>query len=267
MNNLEQPITRPIKKIVEENPLVRTFYFELDLKARPGQFVMFWLPGVNQKPFGVSFQKNRITGITICKVGPTTEKIFQLKKGDYVGLQGPYGTFFKPGSAKKIILVAGGYGAAPLSFLADTLKGREVHFIIGAQNKKRLLFEKRIKSAGAILHQCTDDGSLGFAGFSTDKLKLLLKEIKADLVCACGPELMQNKIIEICGQANIPAQISLERYIKCGFGLCGQCVVDPLGLRMCQEGPVLTAEIVKKITEFGRYHRDASGQKIYFKKS
>jgi len=266
MPKLEQPITYPIKKIVQENNLVKTFYFDLDLKARPGQFIMFWLPGVNQKPFGVAYQQKGVTGITICKVGPTTEQIFQLKPGDYVGLQGPYGTHFQTGGTKTIILVAGGYGAAPLSFLADTLTDREVHFIIGAQTKDKLIFADRLKKTGANLHQCTDDGSCGFKGFTTAKLELVLKEVKADLVCAVGPEIMMNKVMEICDQQKIDCQISLERYIKCGFGLCGQCVVDPLGIRMCKEGPVLSADLVKKITEFGQYHRDASGQKIYFKK-
>lgn len=267
MNKLEQPITLPIKRIVEENNYIRTFYFEIDLKTKPGQFIMFWLPGVNQKPFGISYQQNGETGITICNVGPTTQKIFELKENDLVGLQGPYGTYFKTEKAKNIVLVAGGYGVAPLAFLADENKNKEIYFIIGAQTKEKLIFEKRLKKAGVILHQCTDDGSYGFAGFTTDKLALLLQEIKADLVCAVGPEMMMNKVIAICEKNKIPCQISLERYIKCGFGLCGQCVVDPLGLRMCQEGPVLSSKTVKKITEFCQYHRNGSGQPIYFKKA
>lgn len=265
MTKLEQPITLPIKRIVEENTVTKTFYFDLDLKAKPGQFIMFWLPGIDLKPFGISYQKNGVTGITICNVGPVTEKIFKLKENDVVGLQGPYGTFFDTAQADNITLVAGGYGAAPLSFLADANPDKNIDFIIGAQTKEKLLFEKRLKKAGVTLHQCTDDGSCGFKGYSTDKLEELIANQKPDLVCSCGPELMQNKVIEICEKNTIPCQISLERYIKCGFGLCGQCVVDPLGIRMCQEGPVLSSEIVKQISEFAQYHRNGSGQKMYFK--
>ena len=104
MTKLEQPITVPIKKIVEDNSLTKTFYFDLDLKAKPGQFIMFWLPGVDLKPFGVSYQKNGVTGVTICKVGPVTEKMFALKIGEIVGLQGPYGTFFDTSQAKNRVL-------------------------------------------------------------------------------------------------------------------------------------------------------------------
>jgi dihydroorotate dehydrogenase electron transfer subunit len=267
MPKLEQPITLPIYKITEENPTVKTFYFKIDLQALPGQFIMFWLPGTDQKPFGVSYQKDGLTGVTICKVGPTTEKIFALKADDLVGLQGPYGTFYQTDQAKNLVLVAGGYGAAPLSFLAEANPDKNIDFIIGAQCKEKLLFSERFKKQiNLTLHQCTDDGSCGFKGFTTAKLGEILKTKKVDLICACGPELMQAKVVEICGQANIPCQISLERYIKCGIGLCGQCTVDPLGIRMCKEGPVISAELVKKIYEFGQYHRDATGKKIYFRK-
>lgn len=266
MNNkkLEQPITLPIKRIDRENSQVKSFYFDIDLKARPGQFIMFWLPRVNLKPFGVSHQKNGETGITICNVGPTTEKIFKLKAGDIVGLQGPYGTSYNTEGYKNIALVAGGYGVAPLSFLADENKDKNIDFIIGASCSDALLFKNRRKDANIKMHLCTDDGSCGFKGFVTDKLIELLDMKDIDLVCACGPEMMQKKVIEICEKKNIPAQISLERYMKCGFGICGQCVVDPLGIRMCKEGPVISADLCKKIYEFGKYHRDGTGKKNFF---
>ncbi|MFA5076147.1 MAG: dihydroorotate dehydrogenase electron transfer subunit [Patescibacteria group bacterium] len=263
--NIEQPKVIPIKKIIEENSTVRTFYFDLDLKAKPGQFIMLWLPRVNLKPFGVSYQKDGLTGVTICKVGPATEKIFQLKPGDLVGIQGPYGTHYQTNGIKNLVLVAGGYGAAPLSFLAEENLDKNIDLIIGAQCQEKLLFAERFAKTKIKLHQCTDDGSCGFKGFTTTKLEEIIKIKKVDLVCACGPELMQEKVIEICGRHQIPCQISLERYIKCGIGLCGQCVVDPLGIRMCKEGPVISAELVKKIYEFGQYHRDATGKKIFFK--
>lgn len=268
MIKLEQPITLPIKKIVRENSVIKTFYFDINLDAQPGQFIMFWLPGVDQKPFGISYQQNGQTGVTICKVGPTTEKIFQLKVGDLVGLQGPYGTHYQTNDVQNLVLVAGGYGAAPLSFLADANTDKKIDFIIGAAGRDKLLFADKLnKYQNLTLHQCTDDGSCGHHGFCTDVLEKILAEKKIDLVCTCGPELMQTRVLEICGQANTPCQISLERYIKCGFGVCGQCTVDPLGIRMCKEGPVISAELVKQIYEFGRYHRDATGKKIYFKKS
>ena len=74
------------------------------------------------------------------------------------------------------------------------------------------------------------------------------------------------KVMDICQKHKIPMEASLERYMKCGYGICGSCCVDPNGLRMCKEGPCIDKEIAKKVTEFGLYHRDASGKKIFFKK-
>jgi dihydroorotate dehydrogenase electron transfer subunit len=61
----------------------------------------------------------------------------------------------------------------------------------------------------------------------------------------------------------VPAQLSLERYMKCGFGVCGNCVVDDLGVRLCKEGVVVDNSIATKIKDFGKYHRDSLGKKHY----
>ncbi len=85
-----------------------------------------------------------------------------------------------------------------------------------------------------------------------------------DQVFGCGPEMMLKRISEITAKHQVPSQLSLERYMKCGYGLCGNCVVDPLGIRMCVEGPVVKNENCLVITEFGKYHRDDLGQKHEF---
>ncbi len=85
-----------------------------------------------------------------------------------------------------------------------------------------------------------------------------------DQVFACGPELMLKAVSEVTAKYNIPSQLSLERYMKCGYGLCGNCVVDPLGIRLCTEGPVVKNDACVKIEEFGKYHRDALGKKHTF---
>jgi dihydroorotate dehydrogenase electron transfer subunit len=72
---------------------------------------------------------------------------------------------------------------------------------------------------------------------------------------------MMKGIFEITDKLNIPAQFSLERYMKCGMGLCGQCCVDDMGWRVCVEGPVFWNDEVKLISEFGKYKRDAAGIK------
>jgi dihydroorotate dehydrogenase electron transfer subunit len=258
----------PTKRIIDNNQFIKTFYFDYNLNAKPGQFVWLWLPGISERPFSVGYQSEKEFALTIAKVGNTTSKIFELKEGDKVGIKGPYGTHYDIGQAKSVVLVGGGYGSAPLSFLAtEIIKQRpkvNIDFIIGAQTKNLFFikpnnFDKRIK-----FHFTTDDGSFGIKGQVTAVLEKIIKDNKIDYIATCGPELMQLKVIELAEKYGINCQISLERYMKCSCGICGQCIVDPLGIRMCTEGPVIDRELVRKISEFGQYHRDASGTKIAF---
>ena len=69
------------------------------------------------------------------------------------------------------------------------------------------------------------------------------------------------KVMDIAQEKNVPCQISMERHIKCGIGLCGHCCIDETGLMICKDGPVFNAEKLIK-TEFSRYSRDKSGSKI-----
>lgn len=260
----EQPRMLRIERIVDEARDLKSFVFNHNLKAEPGQFVVLWIPGLDEKPFGVCFQDKNRFAITVSKVGPFTEQMHKLKEGDFVGIRGPYGNGFKI-EGKHIVIVGGGYGSAPLAFLADEAHkkgGIEVDFIIGAKTKDYLLYEERMKRAGIKMHICTDDGSYGFKGFTTDVLKRLLAERDVDKVYACGPEIMMRFVIDNCDKHHVPCEVSLERYMKCGFGVCGQCCVDPLGIRMCKEGPVISGELAKQITEFSKYKRDACGKKV-----
>jgi dihydroorotate dehydrogenase electron transfer subunit len=75
---------------------------------------------------------------------------------------------------------------------------------------------------------------------------------------------MIKKTFEVAKKCNTHFQASLERYMKCGFGICGSCVLDPLGLRVCKDGPVFDSLILDRLTEFGSYKRDASGTKCNF---
>lgn len=261
----EKPIILEIDEIIEEGENLKTFMFRYPLNAKPGQFIMLWYPGVDQKPFSISYQDDNKFGVTIFGIGEFTKKLMKLKKGENLGIQGPYGNGYST-EDYNVALVGGGCGTASLALLADELisQGKNVNFIIGAKSKTGLLYMKRFKQSKINIIPCTDDGSFGFKGFTTQALTELLKSEKIDMVYTCGPEIMMKKIINTCDEFNVDCEISMERYMKCGFGVCGQCVVDGPGIRICKEGPVLSKEIVKKIPEFGYYKRDASGKKINY---
>ncbi|MFA5829298.1 MAG: dihydroorotate dehydrogenase electron transfer subunit [Candidatus Gracilibacteria bacterium] len=269
------PKAIPIKKIITETPFVKTFVFEHALNSKPGQFVNLWIPRVDEKPMSIAFDNGKEFWVTMFAVGNFSKKMHTLKVGDLVGVRGPYGTHFTGpggGAFKKgqhLVMMGGGYGAAPLYNLtvAAVKAGCKVDFVIGARSKEHLLYIDRIKKLKNVkLFIATDDGSVGLKGYNTMILERLIKEHKAkkgsriSCVYTCGPEVMMKRISDMCFAAKIPAQVSIERYMKCGFGVCGQCCVDPTGERMCKSGPVVNNAKARKITEFGKYHRDLVGK-------
>ncbi len=284
---MDKPIFVKISKIVDENPFVKTFYFDHSLGSKPGQFVMLWVPGFDQKPFSIAYDDGKTFGLTIFKRGPLTEKLFSLSVSDRVAITGPLGTSFTVNPKLHYVMVAGGYGAAPLGNLAEVLANChpeldsgsmikqdpnfhrddsvKIDFLVGARNKDLLLFKERLEKIKNLkLHITTDDGSEGHKGFVTDLLPDLIKDKTNTIVVTCGPEQMEKKVLDICNEYNVECEVSIERYMKCGIGVCGQCAVDPLGICMCQSGPVVRRALANQITEFGKYHRDKSGTIINY---
>jgi len=253
-----------IKKVLEESATVKTYIFDWDIEEEfPGKFMMVWNFN-DEKPMSLSLidPANNEIGISIRKVGQFTEQVHKLEKGDQLGLRGPYGRGFQM-EGSNVLAVGGGVGMAPIVAFSEHASkfGIEVDVVSAASTMKELLFNERIVKSGAKLLTCTDDGTHGFCGFGTDLAEKALNENNYDMVVACGPEIMMKKLFEMVENLKIPAQFSLERYMKCGMGICGQCCVDDLGWRVCVEGPVFWADELRKISEFGNYRRDASGIK------
>lgn len=268
---MDKPLLLPISEIIQENPHVKTFMFDYPLHAEPGQFAMFWIPGVDQKPLSISYSDETRFGTSVFAVGPFSQKMFDLKVGDRVGVTGPYGTGFSIQENTHYIMIAGGYGAGPLALLAERLQGKNctVDFCVGARTKDLLLFEQRMQKLPFVtIHTATNDGSLGHAGFVTEileqQLRANLRSKSAVLCVTCGPELMEKKVLDICNAHEINCEISIERYMKCGYGVCGQCCVDGTGKTMCKKGPVVDRATANNIIEFGKYHRDKSGTIIEY---
>jgi dihydroorotate dehydrogenase electron transfer subunit len=256
-------ITR-IKNIVEEAQGIRTFITDMEVDAIPGQFVMVWIPGVGEKPMSASYATGNL-GITALAVGPFTNRLCEMKVGDLLGIRGPYGRGFRL-EGEKLLIVGGGVGMPPLAALADKAlkEGKDVTAIVGAKTKSGLLFVERLKNAGARVLTSTEDGTDGTKGFVTDVVEELLKDESFDHCYTCGPELMMYKVMQQANEKDVPTQLSIERYFKCGIGVCSHCTIDDSGQRVCMEGPVFTDKDLKN-TEFGKYARDATGKRVYFK--
>ena len=264
---INEPKIVEITEIIDETPTIKTFKFGWDMetlgKPNPGEFLMVW-NFKNEKPMSIAQINDNELAITVKNIGEFTSQLHDLKIGDQIGVRGSYGNGFDNSfEGKKILAIGGGVGMAPINAIASDLikKGNEVDVVAAAVTKDELLYADSLEELGATVHHCTDDGSFGFKGFATDCTSGLLEYATYDYAFVCGPEIMMKGIFDILEAAEIPAQYSLERYMKCALGVCGQCCVDSEGWRICVEGPVFENYKINKITEFGKYRRDASGVK------
>jgi len=265
-----------IKEIISETNTIKTFIFDWEMKREkipsPGQFVMIWsfTGEQGEKPMSISIidKKNNEIGISVKKVGGFTEKLHDLSIGDKLGIRGPYGNSFNIDDIenKKIIAIGGGVGMAPIACFTSYGKEKkaDIDLVCASVTKDELLFWEKLGGEGANIFTCTDDGTCGFEGFATHRTIDLLKSNSYDMAVVCGPELMMKGIFDLLEEHEIPGQYSMERYMKCAMGICGQCCVDNTGWRICVEGPVFSNKELKQIEEFGKYHRDASGIKNNF---
>ncbi len=253
----EIPKLMQIIKVVQEAKSIKSIFFDGKIECKPGQFLMVWLPGIDEKPMAVSYHKKDEFAFTYQTLGDFTQKLDTLKKGDKVGIRGPYGNSF---SLREGCVAGGGVGMASVSTLIDSLKNPIV--INGAKNKEYILYLKRYKNKNMIV--TTNDGSYGTKGFATEALdETLEKNKKIKIVYTCGPEIMMRKIFEICEKHKVECEASLERYMACGFGICGKCMVNDQ--IVCYDGPVFNSKQLRKLSEFGNFARLKSGRKVTIK--
>ncbi len=256
MNRMQ---TVRVSSVEREGERMSTLRFPFERQVEPGQFFMVWIPGVDEIPMSASYVYGE-KGITVRDVGTATNALCSVKPGARVGVRGPYGNGYDivPGRS---LLIAGGTGAASLLPVADFIADRkQVDVLIGARKKSELIFVERARKLSWEVHVSTDDGSEGLHGTVVDLAKRHVQKRAYDMVYACGPEKMLAGVVDFCKQQGLPGQFSLERYMKCGSGLCGSCVIG--GKRVCADGPVFTLDEIVRMQEFGGWKRDQCGLRI-----
>jgi len=227
-----------ITRKTTENRTTVSFALDTELPCVPGQFAMLWLPGMDEKPFSIAWDSPLTFAIS--RVGPFSDALQGLPEGASVWVRGPFGKGFSLAPARTL-LVGGGYGAAPLSFLAADLaeRGAPVEVALGARTEADLLYVKRFSAQRVPVHTATEDGTCGTRGRVTDAVAPLLAQGRFQRVCACGPEGMLDAVSALCAGARVPAELSHEAYMRCGIGLCGSC--EHGGRLVCMDGPVFPA--------------------------
>src|SRR5512136_332272 len=222
-------------------------------KARPGQFLMLWIPGVDEIPLSILNAEGGRVSVAVKAVGDATRHLHRMGKGELVGVRGPFGNGFTE-TRGRVLLVGGGTGTAPLLFLAKRLaaKADRLSFVIGAKTKAELLFSKDLDSVCAeeSIISTTEDGSFGIQCLATEPLENLMDKQDFNMIYTCGPEAMMRKVFELAEKRKLPMEASLERLMRCGIGLCGSCMIGKY--RVCRDGPVFNlAQLSEVKDEFG----------------
>jgi dihydroorotate dehydrogenase electron transfer subunit len=257
---------RRLTAVEEEARGMKSLYFidELCSCATPGQYVMIWDPEAEEVPMSLStINPWGPSSVLVRPVGESTEALCRLKKGDRVGLRGPFGNGYEIRGSSPL-MVAGGTGVASLTPLAERMVsiGLKPTFVMGARSGDQLALRGRLeKLLGGGLLLATDDGSCGFRGFASEYAARLMGERSFDSVYTCGPELMMVAVFEEAEKRGMRVQASLERYMKCAVGLCGSCAIG--AIRICKDGPVLDTKQLRIVRdEFGKTRMDPSGRFI-----
>jgi len=244
--------TTRILSVKTEGPTVKTFTVKdkLCAKAKPGQFLMLWIPRVDEIPLSVLNAGYGEVSVTVKAVGEATQALHGLKSGDTIGVRGPFGNSFTENRGR-ILMVGGGTGTAPLLFLAKKLaaKAERLSFVMGAKTKDALLFLRELDAlcTEQSVIATTEDGSYGFTCLATEPLERLLDKEKFDVVYTCGPETMVRRVFELAEQRGIALEASLERLMRCGIGLCGSCVIGRY--RVCRDGPVFNSAQLSEVKD------------------
>ena len=244
------PTAVPILDVQRDNYRTQTVTLDARLDAYPGQFAMLWLPRFDEKPFSL-VDGDPVT-LMISAVGPLTRLLHEKQIGDRLWIRGPFGNGFRvPSEHKRLALVGGGYGVAPLLWLARQQQGLadEITVIVGARTAQDLLYANRFRelaehqfthhASRITLRTTTEDGSAGTPGRVTDALAPLLRDGEIDGIYACGPDGMLRALQNLGQQHGVPSQLSWEAYMRCAIGICGACEHE--GKVLCLDGPVLEA--------------------------
>lgn len=250
-----------------ESPTVKTFTFKDKqcAKAKPGQFLMLWIPSVDEIPLSIlDANVDGTVSVAVKKVGNATEALHSRRVGEIVGIRGPFGNSFSVKTGR-ILMVGGGTGIAPLLFLTKRIasKASKLTFVIGAKAKEELLFIDKLEklcSRGNVV-ATTEDGSYGLECLATMPLETLLAKERFDMIYTCGPEQMMRKVFDQAEKHKAVLEASLERLMRCAIGLCGSCTIGKY--RVCVDGPVFKSKQFREVKdEFGCFKRDFDGRKI-----
>lgn len=269
MDNPYRPIETIVENIITESSTIKTLVLnpKEPIEFKAGQFIELTIPGIGEAPFTPSsspYVKDEIE-VSIMKTGTVTSAIHNLKKGDVVGLRGPFGKEYPIDKFKdkEVLIVGGGVGLAPLRSLLlslfhdiDLLKKLQLRY--GARTSKDIIYKDQIgvwsKHEKTDIHMTVDIGDKDWKGHVGLITTILDKDMGIDIqnsvAIVCGPPIMMKfvtiKLMDI-GYAPENIYLSMEKNMSCGIGKCNRCKIGKM--YVCLDGPVFTWDQVKDIPD------------------
>ena len=230
-------------------------------EVQPGHFAAVAVGGVGggmllRRAFSIhKSAPNETLELIFAPHGQGTQWLATQSAGDVIDVIAPLGKpFVLPRQPVACVLVAGGYGAAPMELLATQLRERgcRVDVVLGAATQQKLFGVLALKGVADSVIVTTDDGSSGVRGRVTEVLSDVIARNSAKAVYACGPMPMLQAVAEVAAANAAYSQCAVEESMACGIGVCMTCVLPVVGddgvtrmVRSCVEGPVFRGDRVR----------------------
>ncbi len=267
-----RPVPARVVKIIDETPTVKTFRLRFgrpsDRKAfnfLPGQFGLFSLMGIGEATFSVcSPPRDEEIEISVRNVGNVTNSMFSLRKGDMIGVRGPYGKGFPVNEikGKDVVIVAGGIGFPPLASALEYILHRrkdygKIWVIYGVEKMDDIVYRYKsprwrkfrdVEIIPTIEVKCREWH--GCVGLVTEPLKKLRINPQKTVGLSCGPPVMLKFVAREFSRMGIGSEdiyLSLERMMQCGIGKCGHCSIGDK--YVCRDGPVFSLSELRRMQE------------------
>ena len=222
-----------------------------DFCAKPGQFISIYCDNCTlRRPFSVMKNEQDNLSVLFKLKGKGTKFLQDLKSGDNINFSGPFGNGFKlpeQHSENRSLLIGAGVGIAPIVFLRDYLtenKYGTTRTIGGFLNESSI--PDFLKNSLDFIS--TDQGDFGKKGSIIDYLEQEIQNCKPDIIYACGPSVVLQKICEIASKFEVPTQVAMEKEMACSIGVCRGCVIElknGKNATVCKDGPVFNGEDIK----------------------
>ncbi len=258
----------PCRGTVESVQNLFNIYSIIDVRVNlkreplPGQFFMVYSGDSEEIPMAAMDYEGGVLRMGNKAIGRSTRALLKLRCGDYLSVRGPYGSHFNTESAKKLFMPVGGIGFTSIYLLAKRRRERslESHVSLFFRRQRELVLSRLFNPLASRVEAFADE-------LGTDPSEVIRRKLEEDgydMVATNGPEGFVHTVWKLCEGLGMPSQYALARYVKCGVGLCGSCLIEgmDLSLRLCVDGPVFNSQVLHRLKDFGRYRYDEAGRKV-----